>query len=99
MRNCRPCERGFDLALGEDFVEALLEQARHVGGIARRRDRYHGARLGNLGGRREHSRAAEAVADEDRGRAGTAAQFVRGRDQIGDIGGKSAVGEFALARA
>src|SRR5262249_28162644 len=76
------CEGSFDLALGGDFVEALLEKAGHVGGIARRGDRYYGARLGNLGGRREHGRAAEAVADEDCGRAGTTAQFARGGDQI-----------------
>jgi len=62
-------------------------------------DRHHCARLRHLGGGREYRRAAEAVADEDCGRAGAAAKLVRGRDQIGDVGGKGGVGEFALARA
>src|SRR5262249_19504407 len=44
-------------------------------------------------------RAAAVWADEDAGRAGPAAKRVRGRDQIGDVGGKGGVGEFALARA
>src|SRR5260221_3428008 len=92
-------ERGLDLALGGDFVEAVLEQAGHVGGIAWRRKRRHGARLGYLASRREHRGTPEAVADEDCGRAGATAQFVRGSDQIGDIGGKSRIGEFTVARA
>ena len=92
-------EGRFDLALGADFVETVLEQAGHVGGIAGRGDRHHRACLRHLGGGGEHRRAAEAVADEDRGRAGAPAQFVRGRHQIGDVGGKAGVGEFALARA
>src|SRR5262249_46789627 len=63
-----------------------------------RGDRHHRARLCHFGGGGEHRRAAEAVADEDCGRAGAAAQLVRGRDQIGDVGGRGGVGEFALAR-
>jgi hypothetical protein len=31
--------------------------------------------------------------------AGARAQFVRGRDPVGDIGGKAGVGKFTLARA
>ena len=91
-------QRRFDLALGADFVETVLEQAGHVGGIAGRGDRHHRARLRHFGGGGEHRRAAEAVADEDGGRTGAAAQLVGGRDQIGDVGGKGGVGEFALAR-
>ena len=93
------CEHGLDLARGGDFVEAVLEQAGHMGGIAGRSDGCHGARLGYLASRREHRGTPEAVADEDRGGAGAMAQFVGGRDEIGDIGGKGRVGEFPFAGA
>ena len=92
-------ERRLDLALGGDFLEAILEQAGHVGGIAGRGDRHHRPRLRHLGGCGEHGRAAQAVADQDRGGAGAAAQFVCSRDKVGDIGGKAGVGKFTLARA
>src|SRR5262249_41220164 len=92
-------EGRLDLTLGADLVETILEQAGHVGGIAGCGDRHHRARLRHLGGGGEHRGAAEAVADEDRGRGGAAAQLVRGRDQVGDIGGECGVGEFAFARA
>ena len=54
---------------------------------------------GHLRGRRQHRRAAEAVADQDRGRLKHLAQVVRGRHQIGDVGRKRRVGELAFARA
>jgi hypothetical protein len=92
-------QRGLDLALGGDFLEPILEQPGDVGRIAGRGDGHHRARLRHLGRRREHGGAAEAVADEDRGRLRPAAQFVRGRDQIADVGGKRRVGKLAFARA
>ena len=70
-----------------------------MGRIAGRGDGHHRARLRHLGRRGKDCGAAEAVADEDRRRLRLAAQFVRGRDQIADVGGKRRVGELAFARA
>ena len=47
----------------------------------------------------QHRGAAEAVPDQDRGRAMHLAQMVGGRDQIGDVGGERRVGELAFAGA
>ena len=54
---------------------------------------------GHVRGRREHGRAAEAVADQDRGRPPRSPQLICGGDEIRDIGRKRGVGEFAFARA
>ena len=43
-------ERDLDLALGADLCDAVLEQAGDMGGIGRRVDRHHGARLRDVAG-------------------------------------------------
>ena len=43
--------------------------------------------------------AAEAVADQDRGRFSGLAQMVGGPHEIGDVGGEGGVGEIAFAGA
>ena len=70
-----------------------------MGGIARRGDRHHRARLRHVGGGGEHGGTAEAVADQDRGRAARAPQRVRGGDEVAHVRGERRVGEFALAGA
>ena len=92
-------ERDLDLAFRMDVGDMLPEQAGDMRRIGRRRDGRNRAHLRTMLRGREHRRAAEAVADQDRGRAIHLAQMVRGRDQIGDIGREGRVGELALARA
>ncbi len=92
-------ERDLDLALLLNVGDMLLEQTGDVPRIGRRRNRRDRARFRHLRRGGQHRRAAEAVADQDRGRLIHLAQVIRGRDQIGDVGGKRRVGELALARA
>jgi hypothetical protein len=99
MRNCRPASVAWTSPLAAMSSSRSLEQPGDVGRVAGRGDGHHRARLRHLGRRREHGGAAEAVADEDRRRLRPAAQFVRGRDQIADVGGKRRVGKLAFARA
>ena len=47
----------------------------------------------------EDRSAAEAVADQDRGRLARFAQMIGGADEIGDVGRKGRIGEIALAGA
>ena len=82
-----------------DLLEPMREQTLDVSRVAGRADRHHRTRLRNVRGRREHGRAAEAVADQDRGSPPRAPQLVCGCDEIRDIGRKRGVGEFAVARA
>ena len=64
-----PGQRHLDLAVRADLVDLLLEQAGDVAGIVGRGDGDHGARLRDLVRGGEHRGAAQAVADQDRGRA------------------------------
>ena len=92
-----PGERHLDLALLADLGDLAPEQAGDMGGVARRGDRHHRARFGNAVRGRQHRRAAEAVADQERGRVPASGAMVGGGDQVGDIGGKVRVGELAVA--
>ncbi len=92
-------ERHLDLALRGDVGDAVAEQAGDVRRIARRADRHHGARLGDAVRGGEHRGAAEAVADQDRGRVQRAAQMIRRGNEIVDIRRERGVGELALAGA
>ena len=67
--------------------------------IGRRSDRHHGARLGDAVRGGEHRGAAEAVADQDRGRHERRSQMIGGGDQIVDIRRERGVGKLALAGA
>ena len=87
------------LALRADIRDLLLEQPGHVARIGWRRDGRDGSRLGDARRGGEHRGAAEAVADQQRGRALRAAQMIGGRHEIGDVGGEIRIGELAFARA
>ena len=69
MRNGRPASVTSTSPLRFDFGDAVAEQAGDMRRIERRGDRHHRARLGDAVRRGEHRGAAEAVADQDRGRA------------------------------
>ena len=99
MRNGRPASATSTSPFCMDVGDMLLEQAGDMRGIGRRRDGRDRARLRHLLRRGQHGGAAEAVADQDRGRPEHLAQVIRGRDQVGDVGGERRVGELALARA
>ena len=92
-------QQDLDLALRADGVDVLLEQAGDVRGIGRRGNRHHGARFGDAMRSREHSRATEAVADQDRGRLERPPQMIGGGDEIVDVRREMRVGEIALAGA
>ena len=84
-------ERDLDFARGADLVEHDRgNRPVDVVRIGGRRDRHHGACFRHLGGGGQHGRAAEAVADQDRGRTVGPAQVLGGSDQVGDIGGEGA---------
>ena len=70
-----------------------------MGRVGGRGDRHHRAGFRHRGRGRQDGGAAETVADEERGRALDPPQVVGGRDQVGDIGGESRIGELAFARA
>ena len=92
-------QRHLDLVLIVELGNAFAEQPDHMGRIERRRDRHHGARLGDAMRGGEHRGAAEAVADQDRRRHERRPQMIGGGDQIVDIRRKRGVGELALAGA
>jgi hypothetical protein len=79
--------------------DAVAKQAGHVPGIGRRRDRDDGAHLRHRCGRCQHGRAAEAVADQECGRAARGSQVIRRRNEISDVRGEMRIGEIAFARA
>src|SRR5438128_9566265 len=62
-------EKHLGLALRFDLRNALAEEPGDVAGVARRGDRHYSLRLRDVAGGREDRRAAEAMADQYRGRA------------------------------
>ena len=92
-------QRHLDLFLIVELGNALAEQPDDMGRIERRRDRHHGARLGDAMRGGKHRGAAEAVADQDRGRHERRSQMIGGGDQIVDIRRERGVGELAFAGA
>ncbi len=75
------------------------EHVSDVSGIGWRRDGDNGLGFRHLFGGGEDRCAAEAVADQDRGRLSYLAQMVGGLYEIGDIRRERAIGEIALAGA
>ncbi len=61
-------ERDLDLAMLADVLDLVLEQADDMRRRRGRGDRHHRLGVGNLAGRGQDGGAAEAVADQDRGR-------------------------------
>ena len=92
-------QRHLDLVLIVELGNAFAEQPDDMRRIGRRRDRHHGARLGDAVRGGEHRGAAEAVADQDRRRHERRPQMIGGGDQIVDIRRERGVGELALAGA
>ena len=82
-----------------DVLDAILEQMGDMGGIGGRRDGHDRFGLRNLPGGGKDRGAAEAVADQDRGRPAGFTQMIGGADEIGDVGGEGRIGEIALAGA
>src|SRR5581483_1638160 len=74
-------------------------QVRYMPRLERRADRRHRARLGEAARRGENRGAAEAVADEKRGRRVLAPQEVGGGAQIVHVRGEGRGGEIAAACA
>ena len=92
-------ELHFHLAMLADVLDAIPEQMRDMHGIGRRGDGDDRLRFRNLPGGGEDRRAAEAVADQERGRRAGFAQMIGGADEIGDVGREGRVGKFAFAGA
>ena len=99
MRKRPAGQRDLDLVLIVELGNAFAEQPDDVRRIERRRDRHHGARLGDAVRGGEHRGAAEAVADQNRRRHQRRPQMIGGGDQIVDIRRERGVGELALAGA
>ena len=76
-----------------------LNRCGDMDGIGRRGDGDDRLGIRNLPGGGEDGRAAEAVADQDRGRFAGFAQMVGGAHQIGDVGGEGRIGKIAFAGA
>lgn len=72
-------------ALAADGFQIVGDEVDDVGRIRRGTDGGDGAALGDVGGRGEHSGTAEAVADEEGGRAVMLAQPVCGDAEVLDI--------------
>ncbi len=98
-REAAPREDHLRLAVGLDSREVGGEILHHMRRVGGRADGRHGARLGDLAGRRQHGGATERMADQQLRRVAGRAQMRRGGDQIGDVRGEVGVGEFALAPA
>jgi hypothetical protein len=79
-------EPHLDLAFGFYFFDAFAEQADHMRWIGWRGNGYDRTRLGNAVCRGEHRRTAEAVADQNCGRADLRLQMIRGGNEIVDVG-------------
>ena len=94
-----PGELHLDLALGADVLDPILEEMRDMRGIGGRGDGDDRLGVGNLPGGGEDRGAAEAVADQDRGRLPGFAQMIGGADEVGDIRRKGRIGKIALAGA
>src|SRR3954462_5774166 len=77
-------DRGFSIRL--DLRRLRAQQAEHMCRIAWRGDRYPRLRFRDLGRRREHRGAAEAMADEQRWRAIRLAQVGGGGDKVRYVG-------------
>ena len=92
-------ERDFDFAMPADVLDAILEQARHMGRIRRRGDRHDRFGFGNLAGCSENGGATETMADQDRWCFPYRAQMVGGPHQIGDVRGEGGVGQIAFTGA
>ena len=94
-----PGKRHLDLVLIVELGDAFAEQPDDMRRIERRRDRHHGARLGDAVRGGEHRGAAKAVADQDRRRHECRPQMIGGGDQIVDVRRERGVGKLALAGA
>ena len=68
------------------FFDAFAEQADHMRWIGWRGNGYDRTRLGDAVCRGEHRRTAEAVADQNCGRADLRLQMIRGGNEIVDVG-------------
>ena len=97
--NGRPASRTSTSPCSRMAPTWLLEQAGDMGGVGRRGDRHHAARICDAVRGRQHGGAAQAVADQERGRRSRLAQMIGGGHQVVDVGRKMRVGEFALAAA
>src|SRR5439155_23192204 len=78
---------------GSSALLAFHDEMPHMLRFERGADRGHRAHFRYLRGRGEDRRAAEAVADEDLGRAMMLAQVARGGHQIADVGRELEAGE------
>ena len=99
MRNGRPASATSTSPLRSDVLHVLPNSPVTCAGVGRRRDGRDRARLRNRLRGGEHGGAAEAVADQDRGRLICFPQVIGRRHQVADVRRERRVGELAFARA
>jgi hypothetical protein len=92
-----PGKLNLHLALRADVLDAVLEEMGDMRGVGGGRDRDDRLGVRDLSGGGEDRGAAQAVADQDRGRPACLAQMIGGADEIGDIRREGRVGELAFA--
>src|SRR5579871_421539 len=91
-------DRGAPVRL-DGFHPCFAQQVSNVRWLGRRAQGDDRAHRGDIGGRREHGRAAQAVPDEEGRREPSGGHALRGGYQILDVGGEAGRAEVALALA
>ena len=93
----RPAREGdARLAFGLDFLQRVVEEARHVLGVVRGRDGGHRIGTRDSLGRLQDRRPAQRMAHEDARRLAFLGQKLGGRRQIPDVRGEVGLREVAL---
>ena len=92
-------EVNFGVAVGCDAVQRVAEIVRDVAGVEGCADGDDGLCAGDFGGGFQNRRAAQRVADQQRGRHAALGEDIRRAHQVFDIGGERGVGELAAGMA